>query len=202
MLCILCKFYFRDTFSLSGGVLGKLGQLRRQPRLRGISDGGAARKEDCQRPETRRLSPTVNITQRLSPIFAGLQFLIRKGGLQKGAFQHSTVGLLAFPQSLGTLQDFPLCLKWKMQKEGRQKEARSWGARVRLYLNGTSQSHSRVREPGMLGTPRNSSPMPLMCKEGLKGPEKRNEYYITAETPTLASLWGDQEWLSPCHLKM
>lgn len=106
-------------------MLGELGKSRRQPRLRGISDEGAARKEDCQRPEARRLSLTVNITQRLSPIFAGLQFLIRKGGLQKGAFQHSTVGLLAFPQSLGTLQEFPLCLKWKMEKEGRQKEARS-----------------------------------------------------------------------------
>lgn len=125
MLCILCKFYFRDTFSLSGGVLGELGRLRRQPSLKQISAGGAARKEGCPRPEARRLSLPVSITQRLSPIFAGLQFLIRKGGLQKGAFQHSAVGLLAFPQSLGTLQDFPLCLRWKMQEEGRQKEARS-----------------------------------------------------------------------------
>lgn len=49
-------------------------------------------------------------------------------------------------------------------------------------------SHPRVREPGMLGTPRNSSPVPLMYKEGLRGPEKRNDYYITAETPPLPSL--------------
>lgn len=41
-------------------------------------------------------SPWLWTLQRLSPIFAGLQFLIRKGGLQKGPFQHSTAGLFAF----------------------------------------------------------------------------------------------------------
>lgn len=127
-------------------MLGELGQSRRQPRLRRLSDEGAARKEDCQRPEARRLSPTVNITQRLSPIFAGLQFLIRKGGLQKGAFQHSTVGLLAFPQSLGTLQEFPLCLKWKMEKEDRRKhvaEGQESGSILMGLVKGTRGSESQ-----------------------------------------------------------
>lgn len=44
-------------------MLRELSQARSQLGLRGISDGWAAREEGRQRPEVRRLSLAVNITE-------------------------------------------------------------------------------------------------------------------------------------------
>jgi hypothetical protein len=71
-------------------------------------------EREVPRPEARG-SPCLWTSQRLRPIIAGLQLLIRKTGLQKGPFQHSTAGLFAFPAIFWSAAGLPPPhFKWKM----------------------------------------------------------------------------------------
>lgn len=52
-------------------------------------------------------SPCLHRGQRLRPIFAGFQVLIRKGGVQRGPFGTPQCSCLLFSLSFGAWQDFP-----------------------------------------------------------------------------------------------
>lgn len=90
-MCQYCKFRIQ-------GELGRVGTWAGQS----VSEGCAARKELCQARGWGSLC--LHRGQRLRPISAGFQGLIRKGGVQKGP--------LRIPQHLLTLLFACLAVFW------------------------------------------------------------------------------------------
>lgn len=88
-------FYFRDVLFIRGNAGGAGAGEEPAKAWEGFQMDGLPGRRSA-RGQRRGGSPQLWTSQRLSPIFVGWQFLIRKGGLQKAAFQHSTAGLVVY----------------------------------------------------------------------------------------------------------
>ena len=170
MLCIFCRFYFRDVLFIRGNAGGAGAGEEPAKAWEGFQMDGLTGRRSA-RGQRRGGSPQLWTSQRLSPIFAGWQFLIRKGGLQKAAFQHST-GLFAFPPP-----HLP-AISWSAV--GLPPFVSNGKCRDRMkHVAGKQESGcflmGLVKPRGFLGAPRNSSPVPLVYKRGSWGPERGKE---------------------------
>lgn len=100
--------------------------------------------------------------QRLRPISAGFQVLIRKGGMQKGPSLHSSaplfVLLAVFLEHQRTL---PLLASNRICK-GKQKQALT--SNDRLHLGGACFSHTHHTEVEGAEVPRQPTPVTMVSK--------------------------------------
>lgn len=165
-------FYFRDVLFIRGNAGGAGAGEEPAKAWEGFQMDGLPGRRSA-RGQRRGGSPQLWTSQRLSPIFAGWQLLIRKGGLQRRPFSIPQQGCL-LPCPLSRLP----AISWSAV--GLPLFVSNGKCRDRMkHVAGKQESGcflmGLVKPMGFLGAPRNSSPVPLVYKGGSWGPERGKE---------------------------